>query len=517
MEEAPVAVRGVTGGSLSDSNPSIWSSNTAVLIYMALATVVLHAVVGNRYGWHADELATVEDARHLAWGYPATPPVTPFFGRVALSLFGTSLVGFRFFASLAHALTVVLAGLMARQLGGGRAAQILAGASALPFCIGGGALMQYVSFDYAAWVLTAYFILCVLESEDPRWWVAVGASVGFGMLSKYSMAFFGVGIGAGLLGTEARRYLKSKWLWAGVGVAFLMFLPHLVWQVQHHFVSLALLRHIHARDVQNGKTAGFLSAQIGHSFLFLVLPGLYFYLISPRGKRFRMLGWMYVATLLLFLVAKGKSYYMFPAYPMIYAAGAVWGEGWLAAMRRRTVAITLWGLAWAVLAHAVVFTIVYYLPLAPVNPGARWWEKSSAMQETYRDELGWPEEVKEVARIRDSLTPEERARLGILGTTYGEAGAVNLFGPQYGLPRAISGVNSFRQRGYGDPAPQTLIVLGQTRRVADELFEGCKLAGHTFNRYGVRTGETTWNPDIFVCGPPKQGWPEFWEHFQYFD
>ena len=447
MEQERSAVCATNGGSASNSRPSIWSSATAVLIYMALGTAILHAIVGNRYGFHSDELATLEDARHLAWGYPAYPPVTPFFAWISLVLFGTSLIGFRFFASLAHALTVVLAGLMARELGGRRGAQLLAGAAALPFCIGGGALMQYVSFDYAAWVFTAYFIVRLLKSDNPRWLAAAGASIGFGMLSKYTMAFFVLAIAAGLLLTDARRYLKSKWLWTGVAVAVLVFLPNLLWQVQHHFVSLDFLKHIHARDVHNGKTRSFLPDQLGHTCAPLALAGLYFYLFSRPGKRFRMLGWMYVVTLLLFVMAKGRSYYMFPAYPMLYAAGAVWGEGWLATMQRRRRARTIWRIAWAVLAYSVIVTIAFFLPIAPVN--SRWWETSSALQETYRGEIGWPELVQEVVRIRDLLVPEERAHLGILATSYGEAGAIDLFGPQYGLPRAISGINSFWQRGYG--------------------------------------------------------------------
>jgi 4-amino-4-deoxy-L-arabinose transferase-like glycosyltransferase len=389
MEQERTAVCATADGFASNSKPPVWSSNTAVLIYMALATVALHAIVGNRYGFHSDELATLDDARHLAWGYPAYPPVTPFFGRISLILFGTSLIGFRFFASLAHALTVVLAGLMARELGGRRGAQLLAGAAALPFCIGGGALMQYVSFDYAAWVLTAYFVVRLLKSDDPRWWVAVGAGIGFGMLSKYTMAFFAVAIVAGLLLTGARRYLKSKWLWIGVAVAVLIFLPNLLWQVQNHFVSLDFLKYIHARDVGNGKAGSFLPDQLGHSFVPLVLAGLWFYLFSRQGKRFRMLGWMYVVTLLLFVMAKGRSYYMFPAYPMLYAAGAVWGEDWLAMMQRRRRARVIWRIAWAVVAYGVIVTIAYFLPLAPVN--SAWWEKASALQETYRGEIGWPE------------------------------------------------------------------------------------------------------------------------------
>jgi len=513
MEQNAAVVCAVSGGSFSHPRGPIWTRDTAWLIYLALATVIVHAMAGNRYGFHCDELATLEDARHLAWGYPAYPPLTPFFGRISLICFGASLAGFRFFASLAHAVTVLLAGLMARELGGGREAQLLAAAAALPFCIGGGALMQYVSFDYLAWVLTAYFIVRLLRSGDPRWWLAVGVSIGFGMLSKYTMAFFVVAIAAGVLLTGARRFLRSKWLWIGAAVALLVFLPNLLWQAQHHFVSLDFLRHIHARDVREGRTRAFLPAQLEFTYLPLVVAGLYFYLFSDDAKRFRMVGWMYLVTLLLFLLVQGRHYYLFPAYPMLYAAGAVWGESWLATRPPRQ-AKTIWRVAWGVLAAGAIATVVFFLPLAPVNSG--WWKISIAFQENYASEIGWPELVQEVARIRDSLAPEEQAHLGILAGTYGEAGAINLYGPQYGLPRAISGINSFWQRGYGDPAPQSLIVMGLSREFADQYFAACTLAGHIWNRYGVRNDETIWHPDIFVCGPPKQGWPEFWKGFQYF-
>lgn len=168
------------------------------------------AYSGNRYGIHRDELATLEDARHLAWGYPAYPPVTPFFGRISLELFGASVRGFRFFAGLAQAIAVVLTGLMARDIGARRAAQLVAAVAAVPFCLGGGYEMQYVAFDCLAWVAAAYFIVRLLVSEDPRWWVAIGTSLGLGMLSKCTIGFFVLGIVAALLIIDARRYLTSK-------------------------------------------------------------------------------------------------------------------------------------------------------------------------------------------------------------------------------------------------------------------------------------------------------------------
>src|SRR5271165_6857784 len=132
------------------SRQPVWLGDTALLIYIALATIIIHLIIGNRYGIHRDELATLEDARHLAWGYPAYPPVTPFFGRISLELFGTSVRGFRFFAGLAQAIAVVLTGLMAREMGARRGAQLVAAVAAVPFCLGGGYEMMYVAFDCLA-------------------------------------------------------------------------------------------------------------------------------------------------------------------------------------------------------------------------------------------------------------------------------------------------------------------------------------------------------------------------------
>src|SRR5947208_644139 len=220
------------------SSQGLRSGGVALVSTWAAAILIVHVLSGGRYGFHRDELATLEDARHLAWGYVAYPPVTPFFGRISLELFGTSLTGFRFFAAIAEAVAVVLTGLMARQLSGSRWAQLVAATAAVPFCLAGGALMQYVSFDYLSWVLTAYFTLRLLKSDDPRWWVAIGSSIGFGMLSKYSMPFLVAGLFVGVLAADVRRHLKSKWLWYGVALSLLIFLPNLIWQAQHNFISI---------------------------------------------------------------------------------------------------------------------------------------------------------------------------------------------------------------------------------------------------------------------------------------
>lgn len=485
-----------------------------MLVYVALATILVHLLVGNRYGFHRDELATLEDARHLAWGFVAYPPVTPLFASVSVALFGTSLAGFRVFAAMAQAAAVVLAGLMARELGGRRGAQLIAAAAAVPFCLAAGTLMQYVSFDYLAWVMVAYFMVRLLASEDQRWWMAVGAAIGFGMMSKYSMPLLVAGITLGALLTGARRHLRSKWLWYGVGIAVLIFLPNLIWQAQHHLVSIDFLRHIHARDVRWGRTKNFLPDQLKMT-LFAVplwLAGLYYYFFA-RGRRFAALGCMYVVPLMLFVIAKGRGYYMAGTYPMLYAAGAVWGERWLASLSF-PLAKAVRAAAWTALAADIILVGALFLPIAPIS--SRWFKTSLKVNGDFAEEIGWPELVESVAKIRDSLPPPERQFAGILTGNYGEAGAINLYGPHYSLPRAISGINSFWQRGYGDPPPQTLIVVGLSRDFVDRTFASCEVAGHTWNRYGVENEETRDHPDIYVCRGLRRPWPEFWNNFRYY-
>lgn len=488
---------------------------TTLLVLLALATVAAHLVTGGRYGFHRDELATLADARRLAWGYVAYPPITPFFGRLSLIFFGTSLTGFRFFAAVAQAIAVVVTGWMARDLGGGRTAQLVAAAAALPFCLAAGSLMQYISFDYLFWVLAAYFVLRLLKSGDQRWWLAVGAAVGLGLMAKYAIAFLALAILGAFALTDARKQLASRWFWCGAGIAIAIWLPNLIWEAQHHFVTLDFLESIHSRDIRLGYTQTFLPDQFKITFLAFPLwsAGLCFYLFSERGTRYRVLGWMYGITLGLFLLCQGRGYYLAAGYPMLYAAGAVWGEGWLATLARNR-ARTVHVIAWTALAADVVFATVFFLRAFPIQ--SRMGRAVLEAHSDLREELGWPEMVVAVAHIRDDLPPDQRTRLGVLAGNYGEAGAVDLYGPRYGLPRAISGVNSFWARGYGDPPPDTLIVLGFTQDQLDGMFSQCVVAGHAPRLYGLDNEESTEHPDIFLCRDLRVGWADFWNGFQYF-
>lgn len=486
------------------------------MIAIACAPLLVHVLTGGRYGFHRDELATLDDARHLAWGYVAYPPVTPFFGRISLLLFGTSLAGFRFFAALADAVAVLLTGLIVRELGGSRRAELLAAGAVVPFSLAAGALMQYVSFDYLAWVLTSFFLAKLCRTGDPRWWVAVGLSIGFGMLTKYSMLFCVAGIGVGVLvAPQLRAQFRSKWLWLGVALSILVFLPNLLWQWRHDFISLEFLRQIHERDIRIGRTTSFLPDQVKLNVFVLPIAfcGLWFFFVSNAGRAFRILGFVYLVPLIAFIALKGRGYYLAPAYPVLFAGGSVWIDELLArspAAARRTI----WPLAVAAVVTTSLILGAATLPLAPIN--SAWFRRVVKINEDFVEEIGWPELVQTIAAVRDKLPETDRAHFGILAGNYGEAGAVNLYGPRFGLPQAISGTNSFWLRGYGDPAPDALIVVGFSQKFVERYFAQYELAAHITNSAGVSNEETRDHPDIFVCRRLKQPWSIFWPTFRRF-
>jgi hypothetical protein len=490
-------------------------TNTAALLAIAGAVMLLHVLTDNRYGFHRDELQVLSDARHLDWGFVAYPPFTPFVERIGLSIFGLSLVGLRLFSVIAQGAAIVVSGLMARELGGGRLAQITA---ALAVALSGlpmfeGTEFQYTTFDYLWWVLIAYFVIRLLNTDNPRWWLAIGAVVGLGLMTKYTMAFFVAGIAGGLLLTRARRFFASGWLWAGAGLALLIFLPNLIWQVRHGFVSLHFLQHIHVRDVGEGRANGFFRDQfIICANLFaapLWIAGL---ICLLRDQRYRMLAWMYLIPLALFVIGKGRGYYLAGGYPMLIAMGATAGERWVSALPRlwpRVVKVAFFTL---LVANGLVL-IAIIVPMASSGPLKDFALKING---DLREEIGWDELVRTIAGIRDSLLPEQRENVGVIVGNYGEQGAIEMLGPAYHLPAPISGTNSAWYRSYPVAPPSTLIVVGWSRRGADKTFTGCRLAGHNGNSLGIRNEESEYHPDIFVCGGPRLPWPEFWKEFQRF-
>lgn len=493
---------------------SLVFSDLGVLLLLAVGRLALLFLSHPAYGWHRDELDMLESARALAWGYVAYPPLTAFVARLGLELFGPSVLGVRLFAAASMGAIVVLSGLMARDLGGKRYAQVLAAVAAgiSPVQLLGGSLLSYSSLDALWWVLAAFFVVRLLKSGEARWWLAIGAVLGLGLMTKYLFAVEIVGLVVGILATPARRFLRSPWLWAGAAISILIFLPNLLWQAQHGFISLEFMRSIHARDIRIGRTETFLPEQLYFSANLVTIPlwtaGLASLLVGKTHRTFRPLAWMYLVPLALLIVLQGRSYYLAAAYPPLIAAGAVLAEAWVHGMRP-AVARLMRGSIWAALAIGGLAFAAIALPVAP--PGSGWFKAAWGLNNELGEMLGWPELAQTTAEVYHALPPSERVAAAIVTNNYGEAGALNLFGPALGLPTALSGMNGHWYRGPGALQPAIVIALGYDLHGTAAHFGACQIAAQVKNAYGVLNEEAGEHPWIYLCRRLPRPWQETWD------
>ncbi len=481
---------------------------------LALAVAALHIATNGAFGFHRDELQVLDDARHMAWGFVAYPPLTPAIERVSMALFGVSLRWLRLAPVVAQMLVLLLTGMTAAELGGGWFAQTVAAfaVAVSPLPMFSATEFQYTSFDLLWMIALAYCVARLLRRGDERMWIAIGAVAGLGLLTKYTMVFYLVALCLGLLLTPARRCFRSRWLWCGLALAFAIALPNLIWQARHSWVSLTFLRYIHARDIGEGRTASFWSDQFTINTPLLVAP-LWMsgavWLFLPAQRRFRVLGYVFAFVVLMLWLSQGRGYYAGSVYPLALAAGAVFGE--LAIRRmpkhwpRAAQAVTV-----ALLAANGFLAARVVLPLGAVSVSNHALRHNGDL----REEVGWNELVRTTAAIWDQMPSDERDHAAILTFNYGETGAIDILGRDYGLPQAISPVNSAWYRGYGNPPPRTELILGLSRTAVTDAFHACRLAGHNGNRYGIHNEESDSHPDIFVCGPLREPWPAAWKAVQ---
>jgi hypothetical protein len=464
--------------------PSAATSDLGILGLLALAKLTFHMTTSHGYGIFRDELYYIACSEHLAFGYVDHPPLSILLLWLSRATLGDSLLAIRFLPAAAGAGAVFLTGLMARELGGRRQAQLLAALTVFfaPVLLALSHVFSMNAFDVLFWAFLAYTVIRILARDEPRLWVVFGLVAGLGLQNKYSVAFFGLGLVVGLLLSAQRRQLASPWMWLGGALALVLFLPHLVWQVDLGWPSLEFIANARADKIVPVSPVEFLIGQIilVHPLQFPIwLAGLGFLLFGGRMERLRCLGWAYVATFALLTIQQAKVYYLAPVYPMLLAAGAVAIDEFFGRRRWR------WGTP--VAAGLVVVGGGAVLPMAvPVLPVESFiaYSRAIGLQEPqmerhergrlpqqYADMHGWEELVETVARVHHSLPPDDRERVAILARNYGEAGAVDFLGKAHGLPGAISGHNSYYLWGPSDFSGEVLIVLGRSREELSEWFE----------------------------------------------
>jgi len=501
------------------------TSDTAWLVYIALASFVAHMIVAGNYGYFRDELYYIDAGRHFQTGYVDFPPFIAWLAG-ALRIFGDNLVVLHFFSALANAALIFVTGLMARELGGGRLAQImaaLASAAAVVF-IGTGSLYTMDVFDELWWALAAYVFIRLVRRDEPRLWLVFGLIAGIGLFTKLSMLFFGFALVVVLLLTPQRAMFRTRWPWLGGAIALAFLLPYIGWQIANGWPTPEFWRNY--GGIENGSPLDFLISQVltmNPGTLPLTIAGLVYYFRAPDGKPYRALGWAFVILYVLFTITRAKSYFLSPAYPMLYAGGAVL----LARVFQRT------GWRWARIAYpaALALSALFFFPgvtptLAPEpysrvygfiggSSGAKQQASATQLQpQILADRYGWAEMTAAVADVYKKLPEDERAQACIYTLNYGEAGALNFFGPKDGLPQAISGHNTYWLWGPGTCSGQVVITIGFSQEDLTPAFGEVTPATKITCAYCMpEESDLT----VYVCRQPKEPLADLWRRAKHFN
>jgi 4-amino-4-deoxy-L-arabinose transferase-like glycosyltransferase len=480
-----------------------------LVLPVASLVLLVELAFGNRYGYHRDELYFRTAARHPAAGYDDQGVLTPFVGRLSEALFGDSPRGLRIFSALVVAVVVVLVALIARELGAGATGQLVgaAGTAAAAFVLAVGHLLSTTTFDLLVWIGLLLVVARILGGADERLWLLAGLIVGVGLENKQLPLLLVIALVVGLaLDRRLLGLLRSPWLWGGVGLAVALWLPGLVWQAVHGFPQLTLTEDIR-RDEGAESRATLVPLQlllVGPLLVPVLGVGLWALLRDRAMRVWRPLGFAYLVLLAVVFASAGKPYYAAPYLLFLLAAGSVKVERWLTSRPRQL------ALAACLLASAAVAVLV----TLPVLPADRL--ESTPIPDLNEDAIetvGWPELVRTVARVYDSLPARERRTAVVFAGNYGEAGAVDRFGLDHGLPRAYSAQNAYARFGIPPGSAGPVIVLGYRDPSVD--FRACRRAATIDNGVGLDNEEQ--GGAVFVCARPRRPWAEAWPELTHLD
>lgn len=503
----------------------------AIHLALAFATIkFLIEFVGNLlaqhfgYGIFRDEMYYLVYGHHLAWGYVDQAPMVAVQARVAELLFGIhNLALLRLFAALAGAAKIFLTGVLAWTLDGKRMAQALAmmGVLIAPVYLGIDGFLSMNAFEPVFWMGCLLAVLWIARGGDERWWLAFGVSAGLGLLNKPSMAFFLTALLVALLLTPQRRILWSRWTLAGVALLVLISLPYLLWQAQHHWPTLEWLQNVNHshKNVKLGPLA-FLAAQImmlQPLSIFLLLPGLVWLFVSKSARGLRWIGLCYVLFLAVMIHEFAKDYYLAPMYPVLFAAGALAWQQMFTRSRNTAWLLPAWCIVLAVFGAITLpmgipvlppYAWIRYTTAMHLRSGNTETAKSGPLPQFYADRFGWQAMVTEIARVYNSLPANELGQTGIFCDNYGEASAIDLYGPKYGLPQAISGHQNYFLWGPRGYTGAELILVGTSKEAAESYCSTVLELGHVDDPLAMPFE----NGPIYLCRdgkiPLSQAWPK---------
>jgi 4-amino-4-deoxy-L-arabinose transferase-like glycosyltransferase len=480
--------------------------NRGVLLIAGAVTALLVAFASG-YGFHRDELYFIAAGHHLSFGYPDQGPLVPLIAHAMTEVSATSLVILRLPSAVAAGATVLLTGLLAAELGGRPRAQWIAAACAAcaTIVLFTGHLLSTSTFGLLAWAATTWFVVRAVRTRDDRLWLAAGIVLGIGLLNNSLPAFLGLGLLAGVALAGPRRLLRSPYVWGGAAIALVLWSPWLIWQADHGWPQIDVSRSI-ARGESASSEAWW--AIVPFQFL-LVSPvlapvwicGLVRLFRDPSLRDLRFIAWAWVVLAVVFMATGGKPYYLAGLLPVLLGAGAGWVDEWLDRGRRalRTAALT-----GAIVLSALVGAVIS-LPVLPVEDA----DPVVGVNEDVGETIGWPRFARTVAGVYRELPDRDRAV--ILTRNYGQAGAVDRYGPKLGLPSAYSGHNAYWEWGPPPDGAAPVIAIGLPDHELGHLRD-CTEAARIDNGLDIDNDEQ--GTRVLVCAGPRRPWSAEWPDLQ---
>jgi hypothetical protein len=491
-----------------------------LLIIFTVIKLLIHFLTNTNYELHRDAFLYLALGDHPDFGYMSVPPSIAVFANITRFLFGDSVFSIRLFPALIGAASIVIIGLIVKELGGKTWAVLIAASAFIvsPSFLRSNTLFQPVSFNQFYWLLTGYFIVKLVQTKNPKFWIHLAITWGLAFLNKYSIAFLIIGFIFALSLTSDRRLYKSKHFFLAILIGFIIVLPNLLWQHIHNWPVITHMLQLQRTQLVNVDIAGFIVAQFLMNLpgVFIWMLGLIYLLLHRDGRDYRVLAYTFLAVLLILLVLRGKAYYTLGMYSILFAAGGVAIESYF---KER-----LFIIKYVLLLSMIIISlpvVPYSLPLLPFDKMAKYaqaskdfglsgalrWEdgRIHSLPQDYADMIGWRELSDIVISAYQGLNPIEKAQCAIYAENYGEAGAILYHGKKSGIPECISLSDNFLFWAPDSVNQEILIYVNDDTRDISYYFENIELLGRLTNKYARESGVP-----VYLCKIPRNNFEKFY-------
>ena len=518
---------------MSDENPkyNLWKNEIVIILLFSLVKLIIHLYTNAfaSYGIFRDEFYYLACASRQDFGYVDQPPLSILILGISRVFLGDSLFAIRLLPAVAGALTVFITGMMVKKMGGRTLAITITSLAVIfaPIYLGMNTVFSMNSFDILLWATAFYLIILINKEDKSKLWIWLGIVLGLGLMNKIGFLWLGFGLFVGLLMMD-RNKLQTRQPWITAGIAFIIFLPFIIWNATHDWAHVEFIRNAQMykySEITRGNFVTWIFILMNPASAIIWIMGLYYLFFNRDGKQFRILGIIFLVTfLILFVSGKSKSEYLSPAFTPLFAAGGIILERingrkvWKWFKYVVIIPLIISGIVTAPLALPVlpVETYVNYAEAIGFGPTTAESKELAELPQFYADMFGWEELAKNVSTVYQTIPDEEKDKTLVYANNYGEAGAIEYYSEKFPLLRVISAHNNYWIWGwdYYNEEITTVIIVGGNREDHLNSFEEVeKVLVHKI-KYAMPYEN---NLPIFVCRNLIRDYQQIWESSKHFE